>query len=598
MTLVSAIDPRHAQRRVSDRWPTQNVHVKNIYPSTEHSTIKRRTILSVRSPPRTSLPKPQVEIVPCEALVVGSGVAANAAALRLASQGFSVTIVSASNTVQDSATYWAQGGIIYKGKDDSPALLANDIHIAGAGICDPKAVEKVSTEGAERVQELLIDISNVPFERNENGELALTLEASHSRARIVHKADHTGKAIAESMMQAVQNHSNILLLRCRRAFELAIDEVSGHCKGMFVLTKANKLEFFRSDFTLLATGGLGDLYKNTSNPEGARGEGIGLASRAGAKLKNMQYVQFHPTTLYYPEDKRNFLLTEALRGEGAILLDQNGRSFAKDYDSRGELAPRDVVTRSILSEMEKQGQACMFLDISHKDASWIKARFPTIYQHCLQRGIDMTKQPLPVLPAAHYHCGGIEVDLHGQSSIPGLYAAGEVSCTGMHGANRLASTSLLEGLVWGCAAADDYLKRKRLMKASEPRVCNALRSRSHSASEKEYDVLSHPIVLLNRKRFRLKEASSLQVEKLLRRIQLIMCENVGPKRTRSGMNQAMETLLQLEQHIERLYHDHKLTSHTVGLRNALRAAKEVTKAAIEAKESIGTHFVMEENALN
>jgi len=368
-----------------------------------NGVIPRRKISlsALRRMSAASLSALTYDTIECKALIIGCGVAGNATALRLANRGIKVTVISAAEDPHNCATYWAQGGIIYKSEDDTPALLASDVHRAGAGVCDDVAVQKLAVEGPGRVEELLLDVSNVPFTRDEKGELKLTLEASHNRARILYKADHTGKAIATSMVQAIRDHPNIVLISGRSAFELVKNE-RGECVGALTVSTDGKIEHYRAPFTMLATGGVGDVYKNTSNPEGARGEGIALAARAGAKLKNMQYVQFHPTTLCIPNERR-FLLTEALRGEGAILRDRSGRAFAKDYHPDGELAPRDVVARTILAEMDKQGETCMFLDISHEDGEWIKNRFPTIYQHCLARGIDMTKDPMPVVPAAHYH---------------------------------------------------------------------------------------------------------------------------------------------------------------------------------------------------
>jgi L-aspartate oxidase len=458
----------------------------------------------------------------CAALVLGCGVAGNAAALRLANRGVRVTMVAAAENPHDSATFWAQGGIIYKSHDDTPALLASDVHRAGAGVCDDAAVQKLAVEGPTRVEELLLECANVPFQRDDKGELLRTLEASHNRARILYKADHTGRTIATSMVAAVKKHPNIELLNGRSAFEL-VTNAEGVCTGAMTVSTTGKIEYFRAPFSLLATGGVGDVYENTSNPEGARGEGLALAARAGARLQNLQYVQFHPTTLYIPGERR-FLLTEALRGEGAILRDRAGRAFAKDYHPAGELAPRDVVARLILSEMAKQQEPCMFLDISHEDAQWIRDRFPTIYQHCLQRGIDMTTQGMPVVPAQHYHCGGVEVDLDGCTSVPGLYAAGEVSCTGLHGANRLASTSLLEGLVWGSAAADHFMAH-----ANETGAMVAM---------DETDPFAGLVGT--------SEASQKELDEILQQTQRVMWEYVGPLRTFKGMAAAVEKLTQLE----------------------------------------------------
>lgn len=539
----------------------------------ENTLVPRRklSVGTLRRSSSASLQGVTYDTIECSALIVGCGVAGNAAALRLANQGLKVTMISAAENPNNCATFYAQGGIIYKSEDDTPQLLASDVHRAGAGVCDDIAVQKLAVEGPGRVEELLLDVAKVPFTRDERGDLALTLEASHNRARILYKADHTGQAISTSMVQAVNDHPNIELITGRSAFELVKDS-AGECVGVLTVSTKGKVEHYRAPFTLLATGGVGDVYKNTSNPEGARGEGIALAARAGAKLKNMQYVQFHPTTLYIP-DERRFLLTEALRGEGAILRDKNGRAFAKDYHPDGELAPRDVVARTILAEMDKQNEPCMYLDISHESSDWLKKRFPTIYKHCLDRGIDMTKEPMPVVPAAHYHCGGVEVDLNGCTSIPRLYAAGEVSCTGLHGANRLASTSLLEGLVWGCSAADSFLETF----AKRP-----------FGPEAAGD--SDPFANLNG----FREPLMNEVEEVLFATQRIMWESVGPLRTRAGMASAVEKLTLLEIKADKLHRECRVTRRSAGLRNAVRAAKEIALAALNSPISIGTHYIVPE----
>ncbi|KAF0691632.1 hypothetical protein As57867_017103, partial [Aphanomyces stellatus] len=454
-----------------------------------------------------------------QALIIGCGAAGSAAALRLAREGVRVIVLGAAANPADCNTYWAQGGIIYKSPDDSPDLLSSDIHRAGAGVCHDPAVRKVATEGPGCVDDLLLEVAQTPFERHDaTGELKLTLEASHNRARILFKADHTGKVIATSMQAAVAAHPNIELCTGRVVFDLALNDQDECCGALLLDRATNSLELIHADMTLLATGGLGDIYLNTSNPDGARGEGVAVAARAGAKLKNMQYVQFHPTTLCIPGERR-FLLTEALRGEGAKLRNGRGHYFAKDYHPDGELAPRDVVARMILSEMEKEGESCMHLDISHMPAEWLKTRFPTIYEHCLARGIDMTTQAMPVVPAAHYHCGGVKVDLSGRTSVPRLYAAGEVSCTGMHGANRLASTSLLEALVWGCAVATDFLAKKDSMVADVS--------------------IRIPDLGLGQVRATDKDAA---VRAVLAELQETMWTYVGPKRTSDGMLRGLKKL--------------------------------------------------------
>ncbi|ETW04737.1 L-aspartate oxidase [Aphanomyces invadans] len=477
----------------------------------------------------TDFEKPISSVRHTQALIIGCGAAGSAAALRLAREGVRVIMLGAATNPADCNSYWAQGGIIYKAKDDSPDLLSADIHRAGAGVCHDPAVRKVATEGPACVEDLLLDVSKVPFERHaETGELKLTLEASHNRARILFKADHTGQAITTAMQAAVMSHPNIELCTGRVVYDLALNDQNECVGALLVERTTSAVELIQADMTLLATGGLGDLYANTSNPDGARGEGVAVAARAGAKLKNMQYVQFHPTTLCLPGERR-FLLTEALRGEGAKLRNGRGHYFARDYHVDGELAPRDVVARMILSEMEKEGESCMYLDISHMPAEWLKGRFPTIYQHCLARGIDMTKDAMPVVPAAHYHCGGVQVDLSGKTSVPRLYAAGEVSCTGMHGANRLASTSLLEALVWGCAVATDFLSNGAV-----------------SSTEDVVRVPAGSVALSGRTRRACQPADEAAVVTILSELQHAMWTYVGAKRTAEGMLRGIKLVSALE----------------------------------------------------
>ncbi|KAF1793371.1 Succinate dehydrogenase/fumarate reductase flavoprotein, catalytic domain [Phytophthora cactorum] len=493
-----------------------------------NSTDPRRHLNGSTLLRRASSASPAYDTIECKALILGCGVAGNAAALRLANQGVKVTMLAAAEDPNNCATYYAQGGIIYKSEDDTPALLSSDVHRAGAGVCEDIAVQKLAVEGPGRVEEMLLEVAKVPFTRKDDGELALTLEASHN---------------------AVQDHPNIVLLTGRSAFELVTNN-AGECVGALTVSTKGKVEHYRAPFTLLATGGVGDVYKNTSNPEGARGEGVALAARAGAKLKNMQFVQFHPTTLYIP-DERRFLLTEAYVVKEPSYATSAAVPLPRLPPGR-ELAPRDVVARLILAEMEKQDEPCMFLDISHEDADWIKSRFPTIYQHCLDRGIDMTKDPMPVVPAAHYHCGGVEVDLQGRTSVPGLYAAGEVSCTGLHGANRLASTSLLEGLV----------------------------------SKKEDD----PFANLNG----FRDPYPNEIEEVMLATQRIMWESVGPIRSTAGMDSAVDKLALLEVKADKLHQECRVTRETAGLRNAVRAAKEIALAALNSPLSVGTHYIVKD----
>ena len=402
-----------------------------------------------------------------DVLVIGSGLGGCSAALAAARHGARVVMLTKAGRAEDSNTWEAQGGIIYRADDDSPDLLAADIVTAGAGLCRPEAVEILSREGPRLVEQVLLGVAKVPFDRRADGELDLTAEAAHSRPRIVHRADGTGRAIEESMLAAVRREPRITILTGRSAIDLLT--LSHHsrnpldiyapptCVGAYVFDQASRrVDTLLARETILATGGLGRIFLHTTNPAGACGDGVAMAYRAGARCLNMQFIQFHPTTLYHGGER--FLLSEALRGEGARLVDGTGREFMTDYHPDGSLAPRDIVARGIHQMMHETGSPCAYLDISHKPAAWILERFPTIAGRCREAGFDLTAQPIPVVPAAHYSCGGVDVDGEGQSSLRRLRAVGEVSCTGLHGANRLASTSLLECLVWGTRAGEAAAK--------------------------------------------------------------------------------------------------------------------------------------------
>mmetsp|Transcript_48839 Transcript_48839/g.83925 ORF Transcript_48839/g.83925 Transcript_48839/m.83925 type:complete len:599 (+) Transcript_48839:295-2091(+) len=503
-----------------------------------------------------------------DVLIIGCGVAGSAAALKCASQGLSVRMLSAATDPLDCNSYWAQGGIIYKAEDDTPDLLASDIHYAGANVCDDEAVDFLTHNGPSAVDELLIGTSHVPFDRRPDGKLALCLEASHNRARIIHWKDHTGKAITQSIQAAAAAHPNITLETGCTAVDLAqaLGPYGSHCVGVHALRDGAPQTFLASA-TVLATGGLGDLYENTSNPASARGDGFAMALRVGAQLQSMEYVQFHPTTLYLPGERR-FLLTEALRGEGARLLNTAGERFAGRYHELGELAPRDVVARMIVSEMQRLGSEHVYLDISHRDAAFLKDRFPSIYEHCLARGLDLTAGPVPIVPAAHYFCGGVAADTAGRTSVPGLFAAGETACTGLHGANRLASTSLLEGLVWGRAIGGflgQHLRGGEMDRAS-PMV----------------DPYKH---------YGAAEADPAEVEAVFAELRRAMWRDVGVVRSQGSLQRALAEVAELRGRAADLFHGTRLTPATVGLRNAVAVGGVIAQAALANPYSIGAHYL-------
>lgn len=511
---------------------------------------------------------------PVDILVIGSGLAGCAAALAAARRGAHVVILTKCARAEDSNTWEAQGGIIYRGKDDSPERLAEDILAAGAGLCDPAAVDLLSTEGPRLVEEVLLDEAKVPFDRASDGGLHLTAEAAHSLPRIVHHADGTGRAIEESMLAAVGREKNVSVLTGRTAVDLLT--LSHHsrnpldiyaaptCVGAYVFDAATgRVDSVLAKETILATGGLGRIFLHTTNPPGACGDGVAMAYRAGAQCLNMQFVQFHPTTLFHSGER--FLLSEALRGEGARLVDGGGREFMRDYHPDGSLAPRDIVARGIHQMMHETGSPCAYLDISHKPAEWIRRRFPTIAAKCLEAGFDITTQPIPVVPAAHYSCGGIRVDGLGRSSIHRLRAAGEVSCTGLHGANRLASTSLLECLVWGTRAGEDAADGCR------------------GGAEYYFPEIApwH---------YETEPVDPALIAQDWLTIRQTMWNYVGLVRSRRRLDRAHEIIRELQLEIGRFYARAELSDALISLRNGVQTSLAVLLAAIESRESRGCHY--------
>lgn len=501
-------------------------------------------------------------------LVIGSGIAGLSFALRVSQWG-DVVVVTKKRDI-DTATNLAQGGIAAViDEHDSVSEHIADTMASGAGLCDADIVRKVVSSGRERVEDLVN--YGVPFVRdNDSGELSLGKEGGHSRRRVAHAYDLTGKEIERTLLLMVRKSPNIRLLEEHVAVDLLVKNSGGNqvCFGAYVMSGDRGVVPYVSKVTVLCTGGAGKVYLYTSNPDIATGDGVAMAARAGAKIANMEFVQFHPTCLYQPNAK-NFLISEAVRGEGGLLIDKNGKRFMDKYDSRGELATRDTVARSIDKEMKETGEDCVYLDITHKDGDFIRERFPGIYQKCLEFGLDITSEPIPVVPAAHYLCGGVLVDSWGKSSVHGLMALGETSCTGLHGANRLASNSLLEAVVFAERAAGYCFDQKEEYE-------------QHHEDSQSVDLWSEG------------EADYLEEEILINHdwdlIRRTMWNYVGIVRTTQRLKIAQKRLVAIAEEIESHYKKYYVSANMVELRNIAHIALMIVESALARKESRGLHY--------
>lgn len=513
-----------------------------------------------------------------EVLVLGCGIGGGVAALTLADAGVPVTVVTRAEDPTESNTHYAQGGIIYRGAGDSADLLAEDILRAGAGLCHVPAVRLVASEGPALVERILVERVGVPFDRDGSGALSLAREGSHSVSRVAHVADATGRAISAALVGALRAHPNVSLLTAHTAVELLTparhsrDPLSVYaptsCAGVYVLDQARgQTVCCQARHTILATGGLGQIFLRTSNPAGARGDGFALAGRAGARVINMEFVQFHPTTFFHDGAAR-FLVSEAVRGAGARLVTADGRPFMDRYAPEWkDLAPRDIVARAIHHEMRSHDLPNVFLDLrSYLAPERIRERFPNIHRDCLAYGVDMTRDLVPVVPAAHYACGGVWADEWGRTSLDRLYAVGEVSCTGLHGANRLASASLLEGLVWGHRAAQDILRDRAARRASGP--CDMCPPEGPGREPAEPALIGQDVATIRQ----------------------IMWSYVGLVRTTGGLARAVSALGHLEKVIEDFYAAAPLTDGLAGLRSSVQTARMVAEAARANTRSVGCHY--------
>ncbi len=504
----------------------------------------------------------------CDVLVIGCGAAGLSLALSIANRV--KVIVLSKGSLRETATHYAQGGIAAAlAQEDSIDCHIRDTHIAGAGLCDPKTVAFTAKNAHHAIDWLIaqgvcFDQINQP---SGTPTYHLRKEGGHSHRRIFHAADATGKIMQNTLLEQALMHPNIVLLAHYNAIDLISTITNGtqYICGSYVwnIMKA-RVETIAAHFTVLATGGASKVYQYTSNPDISSGDGIAMAWRAGCRVANMEFNQFHPTSLYHPKDN-NFLLTEALRGEGALLKRPDGTRFMPDFDSRAELAPRDIVARAIDFEMKRLGVDCMYLDISHRSADFIKKHFPTIYQRCLALDINITKAPMPVVPAAHYTCGGVMVNDHGCTDIHHLYAIGEVSYTGLHGANRMASNSLLECVVYGQAAAQDILSKfaQKTEHVSLPSWDESRVVRSHE------DVI---------------------IQHNWHELRLIMWDYVGIVRTNKRLQQAKRRIDLIWQEVNDYYTHFKISHNLLELRNLIQVATLIVESAQQRMESRGLHY--------
>jgi L-aspartate oxidase len=513
-----------------------------------------------------------------EFLVLGSGIAGLMFALRVAGRG-SVAVVTKKGAA-DSATNWAQGGIAAAvGADDTFEAHVRDTLDAGAGLCREDVVRFVVERGPAAIDSLLkagVDFDRVGDveEDGSPGTFSLGREGGHRKRRVLHHRDATGREIERALLARVRAHPNITLFEGLCAVDLLTAARAGlpgedRALGAYVLDSATgRVERFLARVTLLATGGAGKVYLYTSNPDIASGDGMAMAYRAGAGLANMEFFQFHPTCLYHQQAK-SFLITEAVRGEGGILRSRRGEAFMPRYHAMADLAPRDVVARAIDTELKRTGDEFALLDITHKDAAFLRDRFPTIYERCLEFGVDLTREAIPVVPAAHYCCGGVPTDLRGETSIRNLFAAGEVTCTGLHGANRLASNSLLEGVVFAEAAAAEALARFADLPPPDERV----------APWREGDAT--------------ESSEAVVITQNWDEIRRLMWNYVGIVRTDKRLERARRRIRLLREEIDEYYWNFRLTPDLIELRNLAVVAEVVIESARRRKESRGLHYTLD-----
>lgn len=505
----------------------------------------------------------------CDVLVIGSGAAGLSLALHVAKYA-NVTVLS-KGALKEGSTWYAQGGIAAVLDDeDSTESHVKDTLAAGAGLCHPDAVEFTVSRSKNAIK-WLVDLG-VDFTRSAQGDFHLTREGGHSHRRIIHSADATGKAVHTGLIDNAINHPNITLQENRVALDLIQQPDSQsqklRCVGAYVLNRDDDtMECYTAKAVVLASGGASKVYLYSSNPDSASGDGIAMAWRAGCRVGNMEFNQFHPTCLYHPKAK-SFLMTEALRGEGAVLKRPNGERFMKEFHPMEELAPRDVVARAIDHEMKRLGAPCMYLDISHRDPAFIKEHFPTVLEQCLKYGIDITQEAIPVVPAAHYTCGGVVVNTRGQTDLKQLYAIGETSFTGLHGANRMASNSLLECIVYAQSAAEDIIAK--LATTPAPKPCEPWDETQVTNSDEDV-VIYHNWDEIRR----------------------FMWDYVGIVRTHKRLERALRRVELLQAEIYEYYANYKISSDLIELRNLAMVAELIIRSAMQRKESRGLHYSLD-----
>ncbi len=516
------------------------------------------------------------ELVKCDYLVVGSGIAGLSFALRCAEFG-TVVVVTKKNDM-DTATNLAQGGIAaVLESSDSIDSHVEDTLVAGAGLCDEEVVKMVVENGPERISDLVAQGVDFVNDKNSSSGYSLGREGGHSHRRVAHSYDLTGHEIERALLEKIATNEKIKLCEEHVVVDLLmvdgdvdgfVGETGKKCVGAYVMSNG-VIKPYRAKMTALCSGGVGKVYLYTTNPDIATGDGVAMAYRAGAVIQNMEFIQFHPTCLFHPLEK-NFLISEAVRGEGGVLIDKSGVPFMGKYDKRKDLATRDTVARAIDKELKESGEDCVYLDITHKEEGFLKERFPTIYQRCLSRGIDITKTPIPVVPAAHYMCGGVKTDKTGRSSVPGLLVLGETACTGLHGGNRLASNSLLEAVVFAHNAAN---------------FCGEISKKQQQKDHEKVD------------EWKSGNARKLSEEILINHnwdsIRRVMWDYVGIVRSTQRLKLAKKRMEFIYDEIENHYRKYNVTTNMLELRNISMVALLIIQSAMLRKESRGLHYLID-----